>query len=355
MFPRSHIRFAQALGLILAILWICAGAAPASADAKGEARKLFKEGNRLNARGDHRGALNKYIKARKLYPSYKIDLNIAATLYSLGRLTHAVIYYERFLERAGEGAEHHAVETARAKLRELRRRLASLTVSCSEQGARVTVDGRLVGRTPLPRRVYLRPGVRRVLVEKGDRVLLSRDLKLGRGSHRDLVITGRGSGRSPLNNEDVPPNKLISPFEAVPLDVTISPFEDPEGADVQRRQRKTVLAWAFLGMGLATGAVAGVLYGLGVSQGAGAHDAYMEARDPDEIRQRWGEVETAQTKVVAGHVLAGVTALAVGLAIYQFASRPSPPQSATAPAGLGASLGPTPGASGATLWLRGSF
>lgn len=108
-----------------------------------------------------------------------------------------------------------------------------------------------------------------------------------------------------------------------------------------------------LGAGLATGVVAGVLYGLGASQGARAHEAYLAASDPDEILRRWDEVETAQTRVVAGHVLAGVTALAVGLAIYQFVTRPGLPP--PAPAGLGASLGPTPGASGATLWLRGSF
>ena len=338
------------LCLIMTSVWLWSEGAPAAAGTpKEEARKLFKEGNRLNARGDHRGALNRYIRARTLYPSYKIDLNIAATLYSMGRLTHAVVYYERFLERAGPQADRQAADTARAKLQELRARLASLTVSCSEEGATITVDGKLVGRTPLPRRVYVQPGLRRVLVERGRRVLLQQRLDLARGAHRDLVITGRGRLRRPLDGKpDVPPGKTLSPFK----DEERGPPPPADASAARRRKRKTVLGWAFLGAGLATGAAAAALYGLGVSGGARAHEDYMAAREPGEIRARWGEVEEAQTKVVAGHVLAGVTAVAVGLAIHQFVSRPDPrPESP----GVEAAVGPTAGAGGATLWIRGSF
>jgi len=359
-----HAITRRTLPLILATLWVLGWGAPVAAGTpKEEARKLFKEGNRLNAAGDHRGALNRYIKARALYPSYKIDLNIAATLYSMGRLTHAVVYYERFLERAGGQADRQAMVTARAKLRELRARLASLTVSCAERGARVTVDGKVIGITPLPRRVYLSPGAHHVVVIKGERVLLRRSLKLAAGGHRDLVITGP-------RRQDVPPDKLVSPFKpAPPPGKTLSPFEDegrsgtpsgPAGAVDQRRKRKTVMAWTFLGVGLAAGATAAVLYGLGASQGAEAHEAYMVAQDPADILARWEEVEAAQAKVVTGHVLAGVAALGVGLAIYQFVTRPaasdvghSAGQARTAT--LQGGLGPTPGANGATLWIRGSF
>lgn len=340
-----NARIRPTLCLSLAVLCLAA-ASPALATPKEEARKLFKEGNRLNAAGDHKGALDRYIRARGLYPSYKIDLNIAAMLYTLGRLTHAVIYYERFLERAGDSADRQAVVRARARLGELRGRLSSLTVSCSEAGARVTVDGKLVGHAPLQRRIYLEPGERSVLVETAVRVLLRRKLDLVAGAHEDLVITGRGWVKRPTDdNTDVPPGETRTPFEDRSR---AAPRADDRLHEVRRR--KAVLGWTFLGASLATGAAAAVLYGLGATEGARAHEAYMAARRPDDILARWDEVEAAQAKVVAGHVLAGATALCLGVAIYQLVTRPGPVASTP-----GVEVGPAATPGGAALWIRGSF
>jgi Flp pilus assembly protein TadD len=66
-----------ALALILALS--SPGAAAAQA-AREQARTLFLEGNKLHDAGDFAGALEKFREARRLFPSYKIDLNIANTL-----------------------------------------------------------------------------------------------------------------------------------------------------------------------------------------------------------------------------------------------------------------------------------
>ena len=59
---------------------------------------LFRQGNEQYARGDVKGALEKFLQARGLFPSYKLDLNIATCLYDMGRHAEAARELERFLD-----------------------------------------------------------------------------------------------------------------------------------------------------------------------------------------------------------------------------------------------------------------
>ena len=116
-----------------------------------------------------------------------------------------------------------------------------------------------------------------------------------------------------------------------PAAVGLEPADGgPENTLARKRRSKTIWAWTSLGLGAACLVTAGVLYGVGQSAGSEAYGSYHDARDQQQMKSHWEEVEAAEAKLVAGHVLVGVGAAAVGFALYQFISRPSAAQASAA-------------------------
>jgi len=289
--------------------------------AKEQATALFREGNELYSRGLFLDALQKYRQARALFPSHKIDLNIGGTLDALGRRTEAAIYFERFLIQSAD-APAPIIAAARKRLEELRRKLASARITAVQDGAAVLLDGQVVGQTPLELPVYMEPGRHRLEARKEGHRAAVKELSLAAGQHTSvaLLLDAQGEG-------------------ALALDPTLA----------ARRKTKTISGWAALGVGAACLVTAAVLYGVGGSQGSSAHDQYLAATDPVVIEARWQDVEAAKSKLVAGHVLAGLGAVAVGISIYQLVTRPAAEQRPRT------ALGVAPLAGGGAFSLRGSF
>ena len=174
---------------ILCTVLLAASAPTAEAQSdKYRAGKLFRQGNRLYAKGDAKGALEKFFAARKLYPSYKLDLNIATCLYDMGRHADAARELERFLEKA-EKAPPATVKAAHLKLSKLRRSLSSIKLTCNEDGATIIVDGKEVGRTPLRRRIYLRPGLHQLKLMKEGFAFHNKEVELKIDEHRGMAVT----------------------------------------------------------------------------------------------------------------------------------------------------------------------
>ena len=136
--------------------------------------------------------LEKYYQARKLYPSYKIDLNIGAALDAPGRSVEAAVYHERFLERSAR-APKEITERARRKLTELRKNLAGLTISSNIVGATIQLNGEKVGHVPLKGTHYLEPGTYILTVEKTGHFTSTRRLVMESGGQRkDRLQQGAG-------------------------------------------------------------------------------------------------------------------------------------------------------------------
>jgi len=294
-------RLALALALLLA--------APVTTEAqspKERARVLFREANKLYSRGMYLDALQKYRDARALYPSFKIDLNIGATLDALGRRTEAAAFIERFLVQSAS-APAEIIDAARSRLEELRKKLARVRVTSLVEGATLWVDGKAVGTTPFELPVYLEPGRHAFKLERAGHEPVSRDLDLGAGEQATLDLTPRPRARTPSSQP-----AATRPVERPAPDPTLE----------ARRRSRTLWAYGALGAGAALAVTAAVLYGVGASQGSEAHESYRAATDPDEIEQRYQDVEAAQTKLVVGHVLIGAAVAAVGTSVYLFLTRP---------------------------------
>lgn len=107
-----------------------------------------------------------------------------------------------------------------------------------------------------------------------------------------------------------------------PANPAVAAVSPSSPVDAEKRRSKTIWAYTCLGVGLASIATGGVLYGLGFSGRSDAYDMYSAATVQSEIDSHWEDVDAGQTKITMGHVLVGVGAAALGFSIYQFISRP---------------------------------
>ncbi len=173
--------------LVVAAL-LCARGASADPAPREQALALLREGNQLFEARRYEAALARFERARKLYPSYKIHYNLAATHEALAQLALSATHFELYLLEAREREPAAAVTAAEGRLRAIAAKLARLRLSCAVVDAEVRVDGALAGRIPLPHPLYLPPGRHQLTVRKGARTLYARDLALVAGEHRLTVL-----------------------------------------------------------------------------------------------------------------------------------------------------------------------
>lgn len=328
------MRYALLVVVVAAEVCLCSGAALANSD-KQTATYLFKQGNRLFRRGMYFDALKKYKQAKAIYPTPRIDMNIGSTLDAMGKRPQAASYFHRFLMQKGN-TPARLVKQAEYYLFKIKRRVGSVKLTCPEESATVKVDGRVVGTTPLALPIYFNPGVHRVEVQKDHVGTFGTHVRLRAGKHISLDAPLRpGEGR------------FAPATAAAAKGATDAPTTGP-------RRTKTILAYTSLGLGAALAVGAAVMYGVGFRQGDEAHSAYLRQTDPELIKFHYDDVESAKTKLLVGHVLAGVAVAAIGVSVYAFLTRPDAEAQEQAPARPSASVGLLPGG-GAVLTFGGQF
>lgn len=331
---KTRLQIMMVAALTLACL---VGGLPRSASAqepRDKARALFLEANGLFDRGMYQDALTLYRKARALYPSFKIDLNIGGTLDALGRKTEAAVYFERFLLNSSK-ASRPVIREARRRLKVLRRQLGWLKVTTMAEGALIAVDGKSVGHTPHDLPIYLIPGSHRISVKKQGFAPRVKMITIGAGKRQTLDF-------------------LLDPIESAGARPTTSAVRvEADPATARRRRSKAIWGFTSLGVGVALTAGAAVLYGVGLSSGTDSYRSYMEATTVAEADARYGDVESARTLVTVGHVLMGAAVVAYGLSIYSFVTRPCAPEQATQAPQTTVTVAPA--GNGAVLSIGGSF
>ena len=330
----------RTLPLAAALLLLSQPATTVAQSPKEQAQALLSQGNVHHAWGRYPEALKLYLKARALYPSYKIDLNIGGTLDAMKRHSEAAVYLESALKLAGDEVPPAALKVASQRLEVLRRSLSSVTVICLERGAGVEVDGETFGQIPLRTRVYLAPGNHLFVVRKPGFAANSHELNLIRGEHRRLVVV-------------LAQQQAAAKAPAVP-----APIQDDGAAG--KRHAMTRWGYTALGVSLASAVTGGLLIGFGVAQGEQAHDAYWASAsevppaDLAALEAQRDEIHAARAMVATGAVLSGLALAAAGVSVYLLITRPEEVQARPARSGIaGVSLAPRPG--GAALLLGGTF
>jgi hypothetical protein len=143
----------------LVVLLVVSQATPPedSPEAKAKAQQLLKEGAQLYENGGLAEALEKFNEAYKAYASPKLLFNIGQASRDLGRLAEAMDAFEEFVSEATDAPSDMTSE-ARRSIDELVPKLGRLHIQCATAGTEVSVDGKLVGRTPLERLIWVIPG-----------------------------------------------------------------------------------------------------------------------------------------------------------------------------------------------------
>jgi hypothetical protein len=278
----ASIRWSVVMALVAAVA--CSAQAQSLDD---QARVLFREGNELYAKGRYEAALAKYRKAKVLYPSYKIDVNIGTTLNALGRHNEAAQHYDLFLRRANKVAPRDLVKDVATLLDELRAKLGTVELTCGVPGATVEVDHHHFGTTPLTHLMYLDPGIHRFTVSKLGYVAYEAAFTVAAGERKTLAVQLQAT----------------SPTPPAALTIGAGPTR------VETRRRSTV----WLATGISTGVAAVAFLGLGAGYNVKTNN---EITGSDAF-------ESGRRISIAGYVLAGTMAAgsAVSFLLYARSGR----------------------------------
>lgn len=138
---------------------------------KAKAVKLLAKGDKVLARGDRlmdRGKIEKaledyeealkiYNEAHDVFPSPKIYFPIALAEQKLGRFLESMNHYQTMLKE-GEDFGDEVIKEVEASIEEVKKNLVALDLTVEQDGATISVDGKVVGTTPLDGPYWMAPG-----------------------------------------------------------------------------------------------------------------------------------------------------------------------------------------------------
>jgi hypothetical protein len=178
---------------------------PALAEDSEELRKQasarFTMGVELVSEGNYGAALLEFRRAYELLPDWRMLYNIAQVLHEMQDYAGAVEHFERYLEEGGDRVADTRREAVLAEVARLKPRVAFLEVSVAQPGAEVLIDDRTRGQSPLPERIAVSMGRRKVTVRKQGFQDAERYVELGGGEEAslslELVPLDSGRGEQP--------------------------------------------------------------------------------------------------------------------------------------------------------------
>jgi hypothetical protein len=165
--------FTSGFALVLALVLVgteptlaaaqTAGAtSPASEDAASRADALFKAANDDLAKQKWAEAEAKLLAAFALNRSYDIAANLGNTQYRLGKYRDAAEHLAFAVRSWPVIGKREQREFSAKRLADVRKLVASVTVRVSLPGAKVLIDGKEVGLSPLAAEVFVEPGRRTI-------------------------------------------------------------------------------------------------------------------------------------------------------------------------------------------------
>jgi hypothetical protein len=177
------------LTLLLLLLGLCASGTALADDSenlKKQASARFAMGAELVNEGNYGAALLEFRRAYELVPDWRVLFNIAQVLQVMQDYPAAVEHFERYLKEGGDRVADSRREAVLAEVGRLRPRVAFLDVSVDQPGAEVLIDDRSRGQSPLPERIAVSMGRRKVAVQKQGFQAAERYVELGGGEQASL-------------------------------------------------------------------------------------------------------------------------------------------------------------------------
>lgn len=186
-----HIRWS--LILLLVLIGFARGEAPPDRARRAEAIQHVKEGLALLADKNPNGALAKFELAYALVPAPGVQYNIGLAQKELLRYPEAIEAIRRYLAAPGISVEKR--REAEALIAEMRAQIVDVELLDLPPGARVTLDGRLVGEAPLPP-VPMVTGRHLLEVTADGYEPAQRELSIATGMEPEVPVTLRPTRRN---------------------------------------------------------------------------------------------------------------------------------------------------------------
>ena len=173
------------------------------------ARALVKTGTERLEAGDVEGALEQFRAAYRRWKNPQILINVGTALRALGRDLEAAESYDRFL---ADPTHDEQLETeVNQALAELEPKLGRLEIRINQAGARVKVDGKLVGDSSQSLVFHVAPGSHTVVAEKQGFPVAVATVVAEAGSTRtvELTLTASGAPAGADGPDEAPPAGVV--------------------------------------------------------------------------------------------------------------------------------------------------
>jgi tetratricopeptide (TPR) repeat protein len=198
----------QTLGrfLLLAVATIVivastAAIAEAKPTKKEEASQRFLRGVELYDSGDLRAALIEFGRAYELLPTYQVLYNMGQTAAELKDYAVAYDHYRSYLRKGRGKIDDERRKEVGAQIQMLEGYLASVKIRVSEEDAEVSIDGVVIGVSPLFQAIRVSAGRRKIVVQKEGFAPYEKTLDLaGRDKEAISVELASYSSRSAAEN-----------------------------------------------------------------------------------------------------------------------------------------------------------
>lgn len=182
---RPRVRIASALGLTLGLL----SAAPpvaAQGDPHEDARQHYERGLSLANGGSYEAALEEFRQAYAKSPRYPVLYNIGQAEIALGRPVEALATLSQYLREGGEQITAERRKHVEAQLTSIEATLSEVHVTSEPPGARITFDGRDVGRTPLSAPLRTKAGTHELVAVQEGAEPVTRSFSLREGERLSI-------------------------------------------------------------------------------------------------------------------------------------------------------------------------
>jgi tetratricopeptide (TPR) repeat protein len=299
------------LGLFIAPLAARAqNAADSTADApddnaKKEAARRFEHAIKLYEDGDYTLALAEFERVYELVPDYRVLYNIGQVSMQLGRYARALRTLREYVSRGGQELPSDRRSSVQADLASLEARTATVKLDVKPEGTEVSIDGAVVGKSPLAEPLVVDVGERTVQARATGYVSVGQTLTLAGGDWRQITLT--------LEPE---PSAVPKPVPEPPRQTPSHPAHETAAA------QKNKSGWLWLGWGTtgalaASSAVSAVLGASAASELDDLRDSHATREDLDDAKTR------AQTRLLAADIFGAAAAVTGAITLYFQLSGPT--------------------------------
>ena len=137
----------------------------AADEARDAAGAHYAQGIELAANGNYEAALQEFSAAYAISPQFSVLYNIAQAQTALDHPTEAIALFARYLSEGKDRIPEARRQRVEALMASLGSRLARLSITTDRPSARISVDGREVGVTPLAEPLRVDAGTHTVLAK----------------------------------------------------------------------------------------------------------------------------------------------------------------------------------------------